>query len=100
VRPEHKPPDLFTVLENFPNPFNAVTCINFYMYKIGWAEIEVFDILGRQVFERRFDKLLPGVHSLFWDTQHSNRGIAASGIYICTLQSEEGSRSRKMVLIK
>ncbi len=46
VESEPAQPQDFVLLENYPNPFNSVTHINFSLVSPGWAEISIFDILG------------------------------------------------------
>lgn len=93
-------PDGYELLENFPNPFNSVTKINFYLQQTGWAEIAIYDILGRRVFHRRFEQLLPGQHSLLWSGRNDRNSYVASGIYFCQMDTKLGSQTIKMVLLK
>lgn len=93
-------PESFILLENYPNPFNAVTKISFNMQQYGWAEISIYDVLGRRVFTRRFEKLLPGCHSLLWNGRSEAGYLVASGVYLYRLETKLGSVSKKMILLK
>lgn len=100
VNPPALTPETHKLLENFPNPFNGVTKINFTLRQTGWAEISIYDILGREVFHRRFDRLLPGQHSLLWNGRSSSGIYVASGMYFCRLQTPLNWETQKMILIK
>jgi len=41
----------YELLDNFPNPFNPVTNINFSIKEAGLVGIMVFDLTGQQVAE-------------------------------------------------
>ncbi len=90
----------FILLDNFPNPFNSTTCITFNLPVGGWAELSIYNLLGREVFRRRFDNLLPGNHSLIWDGGSKDGSRVASGIYLYRLQTRVGTCTSKMILLK
>lgn len=93
-------PETHLLLDNFPNPFNGVTRIDFTMGRTGWAEIEIYNILGRLVFSRSFERLSPGKYSMLWNCRNNNGTPVASGMYFCRLEVEHGVRMKKMVLLK
>ncbi len=100
VEPKTQLPESNALLSNYPNPFNSSTIISFSMNKPGWAEVKVYDILGREVFSRRYNMLHVGDHSLFWNSESRRGSRIASGIYLCRLLTEKQSQTIKMVLIK
>ena len=42
-------PDNFALHQNYPDPFNPSTAINYDLPKSGFTEIVIFDIMGREV---------------------------------------------------
>src|SRR4030095_4182512 len=46
---ENEDPHEFDLCPDYPNPFNAVTHIEFWLPRKGYVEIAVFDILGRKI---------------------------------------------------
>jgi len=96
-------PTGFTLLQNFPNPYNPSTNIKFTMPQEGFVTLRVYDITGRLV-----GKLLDnayyavGVFDVNFDANAYN---LASGVYLYRLDVNGGGKSvysqiKKMVLIK
>ena len=94
-------PKNFRLLQNYPNPFNPVTNISFMMPEAGFAELKVFDILGREIAVLVNNELKPGTYNYDW-----NASNFASGVYFYRLEVSDPSASlrvsetKKMVLIK
>lgn len=87
-------PKVFTVLGNYPNPFNAATRIKFSIAKPATVKFAVYDILGRLAYNHQ-SYFETGSHGFNWD------GTAkASGIYYYTVQVDKMIHSGKMVLLK
>lgn len=80
---------------NYPNPFNARTCITFDLPATLLARVEVVDILGRTVAVLADGVLPPGAHTVWFDG-----GNLSSGLYLCRLQAGAFSQTQKMVLVK
>jgi hypothetical protein len=88
-------PDAFFLTQNYPNPFNPETEIRYGITRSGLVTLKVFDLLGREVATLVNRDLSPGTYvSLF------NGRDLASGVYLYTLTSPEGTLNRKMVLMK
>ena len=86
--------------QNFPNPFNPLTRIEFSLVRQGNIDISVFDIAGRRVatlFQGQMDE---GEHFVTWNGKTSTGSPAAAGQYSCVLKTAEGQVSRSMVLVK
>jgi hypothetical protein len=93
--PNAELPSGFQLCANFPNPFNPSTMIVFYMSKIEFVTLKIYDIKGR-VIETLIDGEVPaGEHRLKW----SARSLA-SGIYLCRMQTKNYSGTIKMVYQK
>jgi len=90
----------FTLGQNYPNPFNPNTTIEFSLAKPGLVQVSIFNLNGRLVKTLHGGELAAGRHCLVWDgTDNSGRGVA-SGTFFYRLKSEEGTLTRKMVLMK
>lgn len=85
----------FALAQNYPNPFNPVTTIRFALAQRSRATLKLHDILGREVMTL-VDKELPsGEHRAVLDATN-----LASGVYLCRLQAEALSETRKIVVLK
>jgi hypothetical protein len=93
-------PGLFTLNQNFPNPFNPETVISFSLDKPGDVTLSVFDILGRTVTTLHQGYLPTGQHQFRWNGIDGNGQVVASGVYFYRLSSDQISLTRKMALMK
>lgn len=88
-------PEVFALSQNFPDPFNPVTTINYSLSNDGKVSLKVYDILGREVSTLVNENQKTGTHSVKFN------GInLPSGVYIYKLTSGTNSSSRKMILLK
>jgi parallel beta-helix repeat protein len=85
----------YSVRQNFPNPFNPVTKIEFSIPTDNIVEIKVFNILGREVATLLNEKKQAGVHSVEF-----NAGNLSSGIYFYKIVSGQYSEIKKMILLR
>jgi hypothetical protein len=85
----------FLLLENYPNPFNAVTHFKYTSPSDGFVDIAVFDIRGRRMETLFLGFQRKGEYRLFWDAFE-----APSGIYFCRLQTGRTILTKKWVLIR
>jgi hypothetical protein len=93
------PPREFNLTQNFPNPFNPNTTIEFKMPSAGRVSVFIYNILGQKVSSLLNSEYKePGTYRLVWDGHNSNGEQAASGIYILYLKSKKYKRSIKMIL--
>ncbi len=88
-------PLTYALHHNYPNPFNPVTTIRFDLPKTVDIQLVIYDILGREVEELVSGQLVSGEYKVVWDATNF-----ASGIYFYRLSSEQGTRTRKLVVIK
>ncbi len=88
-------PVKFELSQNFPNPFNPSTKINFSVAEPGNVKLSVFNVLGQQVAE-----LVNGYLSTGNFTADFDASSLSSGMYIYTLESGAVKITRKMSLLK
>lgn len=88
-------PDKFELSQNYPNPFNPVTTIFYNLPFTSNVQINVFDVLGRQVAKLINEEKSTGSYNVQFDGSR-----LSSGLYVYQLRTEFGSISKKMLLIK
>jgi hypothetical protein len=93
-------PEDFQLAQNYPNPFNPETKIEFSLPAAGMVTLTVYDALGRTVTTLVSDQLEAGHHSVTWRGTNERGEAVASGVYFYRLQTNSGSVSRKMMLLK
>jgi hypothetical protein len=88
-------PSTSALRQNFPNPFNPATIIQFRLPTAGRARLVVYDQLGREV-ARLVDGFLPaGIHS----AEFAGNNLAA-GVYAYRLEYAGTSEVKRMILMK
>jgi photosystem II stability/assembly factor-like uncharacterized protein len=92
-RPE--PPQAFTLVQNFPNPFNPETVIGYEIPRTCQVRLVVYDALGREVA-----LLVNGRREAGSYTVHFQAGALSSGVYLCRLEAGGFSQTRKMILVR
>ncbi|MCU0645146.1 MAG: T9SS type A sorting domain-containing protein, partial [bacterium] len=93
-RDDHMPSS-FVLEQNFPNPFNAVTAIQFSLPHPGRASLTVFDINGKEVARLIDTDMTANHHHIRFDASR-----LASGVYFYQLQCDQIMATRKFLLIK
>jgi hypothetical protein len=97
-------PDHYKLYNNFPNPFNSGTSIQFDVPDEQAGQnaitIAVFDIAGRKVSEIFNGSLNPGKYQIRWNGKNESDMDMASGLYILSLHSQSYFSSKKMILLR
>jgi len=92
---EVKLPAVFSLRGNYPNPFNAITTIEYELKENSAITLSIFDIDGREVDVIVNDYQFAGEHSIVWNSQN-----VPSGIYFIRLSSREFVQTKKAILLK
>ena len=85
----------YTFHDPYPNPFNAVTTIQFSLPQKEIISIKVYDISGRELETIVHDIVMGGKHTFKWDA-----GDLSSGIYFIRMESRHFVDIKKVSLIK
>ena len=88
-------PGSFSLEQNFPNPFNPSTAIEFNIAESDFVSLSVFNLLGEQVGTIVNEYLPAGSYKANWDAED-----LPSGVYIYTILAGKFSQSNKMILLK
>ena len=93
-------PRAFQLEQNFPNPFNPVTQIQFSLKRAELVRLEVFNALGQRVAVLLDEHRPAGAHTVFWNGTDDEDQPVATGIYFYKLSAGDFRETRKMVLLK
>jgi len=85
----------FELYQNFPNPFNPTTRIEYNLLKESDVKVTVYDVLGKVVTEMKRGKQAPGKQFVIF-----NAANLAGGVYYYKLQAGEFTDVKKMLLLK
>ena len=97
-------PSYYSLSQNFPNPFNSTTTINFRILKSSFISLKVYDVLGNEITTLINEEMPAGEYEVEFNS-NSNSSFRltrnlTSGIYFYTLKSGRNYLSRKMILLK
>ena len=85
---------------NYPNPFNPNTTLNFSLKQAGDVTLEIYNILGQKINTLVEGNLDAGHHSVVWNGKNDAGINVSSGVYFYKLTAANYSKSRQMTLIK
>ena len=88
-------PEQVTLSENYPNPFNPTTRINYSLPQAGDVQLKVYNMLGREVATLVDGRKASGRHEIEFNARD-----LASGMYFYRLQADNTTITRKMLLVK
>ena len=88
-------PRQYYLAQNFPNPFNPTTKVNFGLPESGYISLNLFDNLGRRIKTLITENLNSGHY-----TFQLNAGELASGIYFYRLIAGNFIETKKMILLQ
>ena len=95
VSSERPTPSKITLLQNFPNPFNNGTTIQYYLSIDSNVEVSIFNSLGSKIDILEKTKKLRGWHSFNYYPREM-----ASGVFFLVLKTNNNSIVKKMVYLK
>lgn len=87
-------------LKNYPNPFNSETQIKYDLPDQATVTINIYDILGRNIFALVNGLQSAGNHSIGWDGKDDYGNNVPGGLYFLIFQSGNIKTSLKFVLLK
>ena len=88
-------PVSFSILSNYPNPFNPTTTIQFSVSTLTIASLGIYDISGRLIETLVRGDFEAGEHEVIWNALNHS-----SGIYFVELTSGKNRSVQKLVLLK
>jgi len=86
--------------QNFPNPFNPETVIQFSIPQATHVKVDILNSLGQKVATLADGYKEPGSYRVGWDGTDNQGNPVANGIYFYRLVTEECTVVKKMLLIK
>jgi hypothetical protein len=88
-------PSDFELYQNFPNPFNPVTMIDYQLSVNSDVELSIYNSLGQKVATLLNEKQNAGYHQAVWDASGY-----ASGVYHYMLKVNGFQDVKKMILLQ
>jgi hypothetical protein len=97
---EQNTADRLELFPNYPNPFNPLTNIAYYLPNDARVTLTIYNLRGEKVRELVNELQTRGWKEVPWDGKNSQGKRTASGVYFCKLQTSYESEIIRMVLLK
>jgi len=97
---ESIPKTVNALYENFPNPFNPITTINYSLKKEGLAKLVIYNSLGQEIRTLVNDHQKAGIHTVQWDGRNNNGQQVSSGLYLYQLKVGSFIKTQRMMLVE
>ncbi|MBN1782376.1 glycoside hydrolase family 88 protein [bacterium] len=88
-------PRTWHLAQNFPNPFNPVTQINYQLPKSSFVCLSIYNVSGQLVDRLVNENKDAGFHSVIW-----NAADAGSGLYFYHISAGKYSEVKKCLVLK
>ena len=94
-------PTAFSLADNFPNPFNPATTIQYALPQAADVELTVYNVVGQPVRTLVAEHQSAGRYAVEWDATNDSGHSLSSGMYFYRLQAGEEFREvKKMLLLR
>ena len=93
-------PAIFTLHQNFPNPFNPITTLRYDLPSDAFVTLTVYDMLGKEITQLVNTTQQAGFKSVHWDATESMGIPVGAGVYLYQIQAGDFVQTKKMVLLK
>ena len=94
-------PEAFALADNFPNPFNPATTIQYALPQAADVELTVYNLVGQPVRTLVAEHQSAGRYAVEWDATNDSGHSLSSGMYFYRLQAGGAFLEvKKMLLLK
>lgn len=94
-------PQEYKLYDNFPNPFNPETTIQYQIPATNYVSLKIFNMLGQPIKELVGEQKKAGMYQAVWEGTNEMGKEVPSGIYIYQITiPNKFNKTKKMLLIK
>ena len=86
--------------QNAPNPFGPMTTVRYSVPRPQHVRLEVFNPSGQKVLTLLDETVAAGWRDVTWDGRDQRGRPVAPGAYFYRLQTEDGTRVRRLVRLR
>lgn len=92
----------FLLFQNFPNPFNPSTAIEYSIASKSFVQLKIFDLLGKEIETLVNKDVAAGKYTVKFNAENLNSGVYFYQIKVVPVDSRAGnySETKKMVLLQ
>jgi len=96
-------PKAYALSQNFPNPFNPSTTIQYDVPKGESStpvDVSIYDMRGRLVRRLVNEERTPGRHQIHWDGRDDQGQRVSSGVYLYKIVAGSFLSTKKMIMVR
>ena len=93
-------PVTFSLSDNYPNPFNPSTAIDFSVAELSFVNLAIYDASGRLVKTLVSESKVADSYSVMWDGSNDNGVQVSAGMYLYKITAGNFVETKKMLLVK
>jgi hypothetical protein len=93
-------PGEFALYNNYPNPFNPTTVLDYDIPENSFVNITIYDMTGRMVKTLVNSNQSAGFRSVVWDATNFVGQPVATGVYFYKIVAGDFVQMKKMVFVK
>ena len=90
----------FELFSAYPNPFNPVVNIKYYIPENVFVKVEIFDMLGNVITNLVGDVQKSGYKTVQWDAKNNQGQSVTAGVYLYRIEAGEFRQTKKIILLK
>ncbi|MCK9426500.1 MAG: T9SS type A sorting domain-containing protein [Ignavibacteriaceae bacterium] len=90
----------FKLFDNYPNPFNPATIINYELQSGSFVTLKVYDVLGNEIATLVNEYQFEGKYQTLFDAKNISNQPLSSGTYFYRLQTNGETLTKKMILLR
>ncbi len=100
IQDNNSEPDGWQLFNNYPNPFNAGTVIQYTIPQNTFVTLDIYDVTGRKVTTLVSEILTAGTYTTDWKGLDRTGNSVSSGIYTAVLTTNGQQEIIRMLLLK
>ena len=86
--------------DNYPNPFNPATTIEFSIANDSHVNLSIYNVKGQLVRTLVDEFKINNHYKIVWDGKNDHGIPVASGVYFYRLETDSFSESKKLILMR
>jgi len=87
-------------LRSLPNPTRSGTIFQYNLTRPAMVTLKVYNVLGQEIRTLVNDHQKEGPKTVFWDGKDNQGRIAASGTYLCLIQTGTAKQAVRLILLR
>lgn len=93
-------PAQYSLAQNFPNPFNPITRINYQLPKNSDVTLSIYNTSGQLIKTLVDAERDAGYHSVVWDGTDTHGATVSSGVYIYRIRAKDFVQEKRCIMLK